>query len=207
VRAALAVVGLLGGFLLDLLAPVCCGALNFVTRTPPELSYANPAVLALWGTARAAANASLALVALWGGVLLMAHHQLGLPHFGAAALFPRLAVGALLANTSLWWTALAIELNNGLAGLVGLGDPFPDWQRLTALDRASTDGIALLVYGGWACCWCCSRRPAWRCWPCCSRSPRWPRCAGCCPRHSAGRICGRTSSRARSSCSSCRRPR
>ena len=64
VRAVLAVVGLLGGFLAGLLQPVCCGPLNFVTRTPPELSYANPAVVALWGTLRAAANAALAVVVL-----------------------------------------------------------------------------------------------------------------------------------------------
>ena len=76
----------------------------------------------------------------------MARRPLGDVHLEASALLPRLAVGALLANTSLWWTALAVDLNNGLCALVGLGNPFPDWNRLTALDQASTDGIAVLVY-------------------------------------------------------------
>jgi hypothetical protein len=147
VRAVLAVVGLLGGFLADLLHPVCCGPLNFVTRTPPELSYANPAVVALWGTFRTVANAALALVALWGGLGLMARRPLGDAHLEVSAVLPRLAVGALLANTSLWWTALAVDLNNGLCALVGSSNPFPGWDRLTVLDRASTDGIALLAYG------------------------------------------------------------
>jgi hypothetical protein len=145
-RAVLAVVGLLGDFLFDLLSPVCCGALNFVTRTPPELSYANPAVVGLWRAVRTVANGALAVVALWGGVNVMVRHHLGEPYDGAAALFPRLAVGALLANTSLWWAGLALDLNNDLAGLVGLGAPFPGWERLAALDRASTDGIAFVVY-------------------------------------------------------------
>jgi hypothetical protein len=145
-RAVLAVVGLFGDFLFDLLSPVCCGALNFVTRTPPELSYANPAVVGLWRSVRTVANGALAVVALWGGVNVMVRHHLGEPYDGAAALFPRLAVGALLANTSLWWAGLAVDLNNDLAALVGLGAPFPAWERLAALDRASTDGIAFVVY-------------------------------------------------------------
>jgi hypothetical protein len=145
-RAVLAVVGLFGDFLFDLLSPVCCGALNFVTRTPPELSYANPAVEGLWRAVRAVANGALAVVALWGGVNVMLRHHLGEPYDGAAAVFPRLAVGALLANTSLWWAGLAVDLNNDLAALVGLAAPFPGWERLAAFDRASTDGIAFVVY-------------------------------------------------------------
>src|SRR5262249_21950267 len=140
------VVGLVGDFLYGLLAGVCCGALNFVTRTPPELSYASPAVVALWGTLRAVANAALAVVALWGGFDLMLRRHLGRPGGGAGELLPRLAVGALLANTSLWWGALAVDLNNALCAVAAVANPFPGWERLGAVDRASADGLALVVY-------------------------------------------------------------
>jgi hypothetical protein len=67
-RAVLAVVGLFGDFLFDLLSPVCCSALNFVTRTPPELSYANPAVVGLWRSVRTVTNGVLAAVGVDAGL-------------------------------------------------------------------------------------------------------------------------------------------
>jgi hypothetical protein len=146
-RAVLAVIGLVGGFLYDLLSGVCCGALNFVTRTPPELSYANPAVLGLGDELRRVANAALVVVAMWGGFDLMVRRHLGLPHADVGELVSRLVAGALLANTSPWWGGLAVDLNNALCAVVGLANPFPAWERLSVLDRASADGIALLVYG------------------------------------------------------------
>jgi len=74
----------------------CCDSLNFVTRTPPDLSYASPTVLGLWRASRAIANAALALVVLWGGFNVVVRDHLGSPYHAAMELFPRLALGALL---------------------------------------------------------------------------------------------------------------
>lgn len=74
-------------------------SLNFITQTPPAGSYGGPTVQALWGIVRAIANAALALVALWGGFNLIFREQIGSPYHEAMELLPRLALGALLANT------------------------------------------------------------------------------------------------------------
>jgi hypothetical protein len=145
-RALLALVGLVADFLYAQLSRVCCGPLNFITRTPAELTYASPAVLGLWGTLRAVANAALAVVALWGALNLVVREHLGGSYQPAADLFPRLALGALLVNTSRWWAGLAIDLNNALCAVVGLANPFPAWDALPAIDRAAVDAVAFLVY-------------------------------------------------------------
>ena len=43
-------------------------------------------------------------------------------------LFPRLVLGALLANTSLSWAQLAIDANNALCQAVGQAS-LPAWER------------------------------------------------------------------------------
>lgn len=146
VRGALALVGLVAGFLFDQLSRVCCGPLNFFTRTPAELSYANPAVVGLWEHLRTVANAALAVLALWGGLGIMMRRHLGTPYPGALELFPRLALGAFAANTSRWWAGRVIDINNGLCEVVGLGNPYPVWDSLTQLDRAAVEVIAFFVY-------------------------------------------------------------
>jgi hypothetical protein len=130
---------------------------NFLTRTPPGASYASPAVVGLWGQVRAVANAALALVVLAGAFHLIAGRQLGAPGYEAGELLPRLAVAALLANTSLAWGGLAIEANNALCGLVLGGRPRCRVGTRRAPRRR------------WSPSW-------WRCWstssppPCCASS-------------------------------------
>ena len=58
----------------------------------------------------------------------MAREQLGSPYHEAMELFPRLVLGALLANTSLSWAQLVIDANNALCQAVGQTG-LPAWER------------------------------------------------------------------------------
>jgi hypothetical protein len=110
----------LGGFLSALdqgLTDVLTTAqgFNFLTQTPPGLSYAHPDIRRLWDAVRAVTNAALALVALVGGYNVILHRRLGTEYAGTMEFLPRLAVGALLANTSMWWASAAIDANNAVS--------------------------------------------------------------------------------------------
>jgi hypothetical protein len=119
--------------------------LNFVTQTPAAGSYASPTVRALWEVVRGAANAALVLVALAAAYQLMVGEQIGAPYHGATELLPRLALGALLVNTSLGWGRVAIDANNALCGLVGQA-ALPAWERADTATRLFVDVLALVVY-------------------------------------------------------------
>jgi hypothetical protein len=120
-------------------------SLDFVFQTPPAGSYASPTVRALWGTTRAIANAALVLVALWGGVNLVVRQHVRAPYHDALELLPRLVLGALLANASLLWVQLAIDLNSALCNAIGRSS-LPAWERTDAGSRAITDVLATLIY-------------------------------------------------------------
>ena len=143
-RLAVAVVGLMHGLLDALLG----SALNFISQTPESVSYGSPAVRDLWGRMRQLANAGLAVVALVGGLNVVLHNRLGTPYHEAMAFLPRLAVGAVLANTSLQWTGLAIEANNVASAAVGRA-PLPGWEQAGMLSHAWLDlalgGVYLFV--------------------------------------------------------------
>ena len=122
------------------------GPLDLLTQTPPAASYANPAVVQLWGLIRAVANAALALVVLWGGYGVMAGRHTGAPYHEAVALLPRLLVGTLLVNTSLWWGQLGIDLGNALCAAVG-GAGLPDWSAAASSPtQALLDVLLVLIY-------------------------------------------------------------
>lgn len=94
---------------------------NFVAQTPPANSYESPSVRSLYETVRRVANVGLGLAGMWAGYQVMA----GGRSRGAGAvqsaleLAPRLALGALLVNTSLWWGQLAIDFANALGSVAG----------------------------------------------------------------------------------------
>ena len=129
----------------EAMASLCCQSLNFVTQTPPALSYASPSVRGLWGTVRAIANAGLVLAAAWGAFNVIVRGHLGSPYHEALDLFPRLALGALLVNTSLWWTQLAVDANNALCGAVGQAG-LPAWDRVGSVGQAAVAVVVTLVY-------------------------------------------------------------
>ncbi|MGI8915251.1 MAG: hypothetical protein ACR2JY_15940 [Chloroflexota bacterium] len=114
---------------------------NFLTQTPPGLSYAHPDIRRLWEAVRAVTNAALALIALVGGYNVMLHRRLGTEYAGTMECLPRLAVGALLANTSMWWASATIDANNALCAAIGAAG-FPGWGRLAGM--AAMGGVAAL---------------------------------------------------------------
>ena len=120
-------------------------AANFVTRTPAVVTYESPTVRGLWAVTRAIANAALAAVALWGGFNLLLRDQLGPARQDATELFSRLAVGALLANTSLWWGRLFVDANNALCDVIGAAR-LPAWEQADSATQALAGVLAALVY-------------------------------------------------------------
>lgn len=121
------------------------GSGNFVTQTPPAVSYGHPTVQALAGSMRAVANAALALTVLVAGLNLVVREQIGAPYHAAMALFPRTAMGALLVNTSGWWTRLAVDANNALCAAIG-GAELPGFDRVDPARDVFLDLIVFVVY-------------------------------------------------------------
>jgi hypothetical protein len=120
-------------------------SLNFITQTPPAGTYDSPTVKTLWEAVRTVMNAGLAIVALWGGFNLIVRDQIGAPYHEAMELVPRLVIGALLANTSLSWAQLAIDVNNALCQ--GIGEvALPAWERVDSTTQLLVDVIAILIY-------------------------------------------------------------
>ena len=124
---------------------VLASSINFVTRTPPEVSYDSPTVRGLWSVTRFIANAALVSVAMWGGFNLLMREHFGSIRQDATELFSRLAVGALLANTSLWWGRFFIEANNVLCFAVG-DARLPAWSQADTTTQAMASVLAGLVY-------------------------------------------------------------
>jgi hypothetical protein len=118
---------------------------NFLTRTPPDLSYANGAVRTAWGDLRVVADAALVLVAVWGGFTIMARDKLQAPFHEALAVVPRLIVGVVLIHTSILLGQLAIDLGNGLCGVLGRPS-LPGWGQAGTPSQALAEVLAGAVY-------------------------------------------------------------
>lgn len=118
---------------------------NVISQTPPALSYDSATVRGLWDVVRAIANAGLVLVVLWGGFNLVVREHLGTPYHGAMELLPRVALGFVVVNTSLWWGRLAIDANNALCAALG-GAALPAWESSSGLAQALVSAIATLLY-------------------------------------------------------------
>lgn len=129
----------------DWVTQMYTGAHNFIFRTPESLTYSHDGVMGLWNSMRTLANAALMLVALWGGFNLMAGPHLDTPYHEAMELLPRLVVGALLVNTSGWWTRLVIDLNNALCLTLDI-TTLPGTEQLDTAENALILLFGSLVY-------------------------------------------------------------
>lgn len=132
-------------FLQHVVGAVLHSSANFITQTPPAVSYASPAVRGLWEVSRAIANAALALAAPWGGFNLLAREHVGSGYHDLSELLSRLVVGALLVNTSLWWGQLAVDVNNALCRAFGEAT-LPAWERAGRVDQALASVFAGVIY-------------------------------------------------------------
>ena len=124
------------------------GSGSIITRTPPELSYANQAVADLTGKMAAVGDAGLAAVAAWGGINLIIHPHIRAPYHGVLEVIPRIVLGAILINFSLSWGRFTIDLNNAICETIG-GASLPSWgdlAKLPADENVLLNLVALVVY-------------------------------------------------------------
>jgi hypothetical protein len=88
---------------------------NFITRTPPKSSYANEAVLGFLRIAQLIANGALTLVLVVGGLNMMFGSAFsGEQYATLSRLLPRVVLGYVLVNTSVFWVQLLVDVNNAL---------------------------------------------------------------------------------------------
>jgi hypothetical protein len=120
-------------------------AANFITQTPPSLTYQNGDVRGLYTTMQRMANAALAVIAIFGALNSVLRPHLGFRYYSLSAFVPRLVVGAILVNTALWWVQFAIDVNNAMAASVGDATP-PNWNTLNGAHQALTDIVLGLLY-------------------------------------------------------------
>src|SRR6185503_2709164 len=112
--------GLLGDFVQNgvhaaqgLLTDVANSPVNIYTRTPPELTYAHPAVVEMFGHMRLIAFGALALLFVVAGFVHMAGPVMGLD-LPLRKLAVRAAFAVATGATTLFWGARLIDLVNAL---------------------------------------------------------------------------------------------
>jgi hypothetical protein len=120
-------------------------SMNFVTRTPENLSFANDQVKAFEAGSRTLANALLVVVGAVSGFNVMLRPYFGSTYHGAMELLPRLAVGAILINTASWWCKLAIQVNNAACDVFWNGPPLGPWD-LVWHNQPLVQILAVLLY-------------------------------------------------------------
>jgi TrbL/VirB6 plasmid conjugal transfer protein len=119
--------------------------INFVSRTPPGLSYDSPTVVTFWGATRSIANAALAAVVVWGGLNAMARTYFRSTYHDVMELLPRVLLGAVLANTSRDWCRLAIDFNNAFSDAIGNVTP-PGFDQAPGVGQGLINVVAGLIY-------------------------------------------------------------
>jgi hypothetical protein len=124
-----------GDFLVGILNSV-----NFITRTPEDLTFRNAQVQQFANATRVLANFLLVVVAMVGGFNVMFRPYFGSTYHTAMEFVPRFVLGGILVNTANWWGAFAIQVNNALCGMFGS-------EGTSAIERTWRDAIgpALLV--------------------------------------------------------------
>jgi hypothetical protein len=140
------------GWFRDLAASALDPLLDLVSRTilaTPDLTAASSRVHDLWWVSAGIANTCFVLLILAGGVLVMSHETVQ-TSYSVKEIAPRLILGFLAANLSLFVTGQAIPLANALArALVGSGTD-PDHVRTTLKTLAlapldSSSGLLVLI--------------------------------------------------------------
>ena len=120
-------------------------AFNFITRTPPEGSYASSSVVTLWIWVVGVADAALALLVMWAGYLVMSRHALDLRAHSAMRMLPRIGLAALAANLSLAFATFFIDLGNALSDGVGQV-ALPGYATASATQQDLATLILAVVY-------------------------------------------------------------
>jgi hypothetical protein len=120
---------------------------NFITRTPENLSYNNDLIKQYATATQVLADGLLAVVVLVSGYNVMLRPYLGATCAGTREVLPRLLLGAILINTAAWWCRLAIDANNAACGVFGapnIADMVATILRVT-LDPTHLSGLLMLL--------------------------------------------------------------
>ena len=91
---------------------------DIFTGTPPSLTYEHELIRQAWMVVWQVTMGALALVLGWMGLTLIVQEHLGRPSVGWREMFPRLALGAAAASSSLWWCSLIVDLSDAISGYV-----------------------------------------------------------------------------------------
>jgi len=120
---------------------------NFLTRTPENLSYDNGLVKQYATATQVLADGLLAVVVLTSGYNIMLRPYLGATYADVLEVLPRLLLGAILINTAAWWCRLAIDVNNAACGVFGapnIADMVSTMLRVI-LDPTHISGLLMLL--------------------------------------------------------------
>ncbi len=121
--------------------------INFLTRTPENLSYNNDLVKQFQTAIQVIADGLLGVAVMVAGYNVMLRPYTGSSASGAREVLPRLLLGAILVNTAAWWCRLAIDANNAMCGVFGaptVSDAVSTMLRIM-LDPTHLSGLLLLV--------------------------------------------------------------
>jgi hypothetical protein len=116
---------------------------NFLTRTPENLSYNQELVKQFSTATQVLADGLLAVVVLVGGYNILLRPYLGATYAGAKEFLPRLVLGGILINTAAWWCRLAIDANN--AACAAFGTPSVGEVVSALINVAGAPAAALLL--------------------------------------------------------------
>jgi len=120
---------------------------NFLTRTPENLSYNNDLVKQYAIATQVLADSLLAVVVLVSGYNVMLRPYMGATYTGALEFLPRLLLGGILINTAGWWSRIAIDANNAACGVFGaptIADVVSTVLRVS-LDSTHVSGLLMLL--------------------------------------------------------------
>jgi Conjugal transfer protein TrbL len=120
---------------------------NFLTRTPENLSYSNDLVKQYASATQILANGLLAVVVVITGYNVVLRPYMGATYVGAREVLPRLLLGGILINTAGWWCRLAIDVNNATCGVFGapnIADMVSTMLRVI-LDPTHVSGLLMLL--------------------------------------------------------------
>jgi len=101
----------------DLLQVIANSPINIYTRTPPELTYAHPAVIEMFGQLRLVALGTLAFLIVIAGFVHMAAPIMG-SQLPLKQLVVRAAFAVAISSTALFWGGRFIDVVNAIDGVV-----------------------------------------------------------------------------------------
>lgn len=136
--------GLFGDALAHVMGPLAGGGHNFITTTPPDLSYGNGTVQQLGGAVRAVAEAAMVVLVALGGLAIIAGGPLRLPYADALILLSRSALALLGIVLVPWLLGLGIDLNNALCAAIG--PQLPAWDAPLPPTPTVVEALVRVVY-------------------------------------------------------------